>query len=282
MHFGVLLPLPFVIKLGSGAALSLPGLPSTVDFVSGSWAMILAFFGCLLFARGSLTFRLLLLILFIFMLSLDVITEPMMNFSHRFQFPVLFLILAGGLAVNRIPEIRVLRCAALSAFAIIAYGTGVSASQTATADALSYEKALCNAHARLGRALKEIGSPSLAIADAVIVPYLSNSPTIDLYGLNDNYICINRLSWDQLANYTLQSKPQVLVIMTGDADATVFPLPSQQPLRDAALRGGYIRTKTMTVQDKSYYLDILTLNHDVSSRLREALDKQNNPNKACY
>ena len=222
-YYGTTLPLPFYLKL-----VGQPGLPglSRVAGFAGTLALHLGALLALALVRPprhlwpglAATAGLLLFFLF---------PAHIMGYHARYLFPVAPILcvlaglgvarLAGTLALHVPPLAPRARPIAVGLAALLALSSLSGFAATAL-DRRFYADGLRHAHLALGLRLATLPTGTLAIADAGLVPYVSNWRTIDLLGLNDRHLA---LAHGPDPAYVLGQQPDVVVIASAEPDRVV-------------------------------------------------------------
>ncbi len=154
-----------------------------------------------------------------------------MNYSHRFLAPYypLLLLLAGnwleqGFAnLSNRPGLKT-RLAGLTIF-LCGLGLAVSfpsAYRSAWQEASLSRLLIQSEHIQLGKKLQQAIPPNetlVVLKDAGAIPYYSGLPTIDLGGLNDEYLTHKHPANTEILTYLFQSRPGVFVITSYSPDA---------------------------------------------------------------
>ncbi|GEM_PF-410969 len=275
-YFGLLLPLPILIKVFGGGA-SAPGERGWAQLSSlllgpGLFWLPLTIAGLLLAVppgRKGAGLREGACALLV-MLALMAAPRHIMGYEWRFFFPFLPpLLLLSGLGAEalcarmRLPA----ACAALLLGPALWFGLR-SAPETLAAWR-GYARGLRRAHLALGTELRNLASPLrrtgdssgaeprpsplLAIGDAGAVPWRSGWRSLDSFGLNDPRIA---LSGRHDPESILDEDPDVLVLLSGDHGAFVPLLPWEGPLEAAARTAGYRTAHKLAFADR-YHLFVL-------------------------
>jgi arabinofuranosyltransferase len=276
-YYGVLLPLPFYVKVAAGTGLrGLPIARSLLEAVPKP-LLILGALGLLWTVRGQrphgagaatgpasprsawgpgLPVLLPWLSFVVFLLW----PEHVMGFDFRFFAPATLPLLAwaavgahgvavgAGRRLSERPRLAGLLAGgglAVSAAWLLPPRSPAAQAEWSRRRFSSYAEGLARAHGRLGAALAASagafqGAPVLAIGDCGLVPFLSRWTTLDTFGLNDARIA--RLYPPRDASYTalvFDRRPDVLVLISASADVFRPHLAWEQLLYDEALRRGF-------------------------------------------
>jgi hypothetical protein len=242
-YYGLLFPLPFYVKLGSPGRL--PGWPDVRDWLQGP----LLHFGLLIapmLARPprslwpALAATAALAVFF-------VLPQHQMGYEHRYLAALdpACAVLAGiGLARIATTTLAPVRAARVAACALLPLSCGLElrGSPGVIAGALEYADGLSQAHARLGRELRDLHLPGarLAIADAGAVPYLSGWWTTDLVGLNDARIATS----GRRDPAELLAEGFDVVVLASERADRFQPFdwnPWEEPFLAACSRSGFVR-----------------------------------------
>jgi hypothetical protein len=147
-----------------------------------------------------------------------------MNYSHRFLAPYIpLLLLVMGNAIQSTFKLYADRPRLKNGLDILALGlcglglavTFPAAYRAEWREANLSRRLIQGEHIPLGRKLRQVIPPRetlVVLKDAGAVPYYSGLPTIDLGGLNDEYLARNRPSNAGMLDYVFQSEPGVFVI----------------------------------------------------------------------
>jgi hypothetical protein len=250
-HYGLLLPLPFYVKVASGSGPQ--GLGVAADFLRSLplFVVLLAGVGLghLALTRGrwrALRFGLPAAAFFTFFLW----PEHVMGFDFRFFAPIVPLLLALASAGLLVACSRAwwLMPVGLTLFAAIALPWRTPGAQQAWAGSRfeAYAKGLAGAHRRVGAALLAAKNgwshpdPLLAIADCGVIPFASDWRTLDTFGLNDSEFARLRPPRDhRFVESVFGARPDVLVLLSSNS-ATFTPLLEWEGrLAEAAHERGY-------------------------------------------
>jgi len=235
-YYGHPFPLPYYVKATSTG---LPGLREVVSF-TGAAAVGAAVPTAFLLAsrrRRPILLFAALVPLPLYFLKVD----PIMGYGHRYLFPLLPAIaIVAGAGVAAAFSRGVLARAACVAALFAAVGVGFVRTRAVLPDYIAYEHGLEEAHGRLARAIRGIAwkeSPTLAIGDAGLVPYETDLPTIDTFGLNEPAI-VAPPRQDRVA-YVLGRRPTLLVLISREPGRFLAVLPHEEGLWRAAVAAGY-------------------------------------------
>lgn len=252
-YYGLLFPLPFYVKATQQVPLA--GLPDVRAFfrpfvLERPTLLLLALLGCkrtralLPWSVGALSFAL----FFIF-------PAHVMGFEGRYLFPLLPSLLAlsgAGLArlaaslaaalEKRAPRaLPWLEPALTGMFALyclrapfprgehearerwVAYGEGLQRAHVALATKLRKE--------RLG-----VLHPTIALLDVGAVAYYSEWTAVDTYGLNDQRVALSARSD---IDYVFARRPELLVVVSGEAERYTPLFAWEEPLHRRALERGF-------------------------------------------
>jgi arabinofuranosyltransferase len=256
-YYGLLLPLPFYVKVMSPArfagaarvwtfcvhfglrlgllvALGFIGLPRALVPACGAAAALLLFF---------------------------VLPAHIMSYDWRYLFPLLpfmsVLAAAGYANLQTWADRARLRLATTGV--LVAVPLALSLSLVADAPRIisertAYAAGLAHAHTALGNALRgmHLRQPSLllAIGDSGAVPYYSEWRTIDTFGLNDVRIA---RSGAHDPEYVLAQHPDLVVLISAQPDQFEELLPWEVALYRRALSAGMVTLRTLEF-DRGYYL----------------------------
>jgi len=242
-YYGLPFPLPFYIKLGTPERL--PGWPDVRDWLEGP----LLHFGVLVLAGLARPARSLRPALFAaaVLTAFFVLPQHQMGYEHRYLAPLdpFCAVLAGiglaRLAVSTRVRVGFARAGAAT-LVMLSSGLELAGARGAIAGAVEYGDGLSQAHERLGRELRALGTPGarLAIGDAGAVPYLSGWWTLDLVGLNDARIATTGKREPQAL---LAEQLDVGVLASEDADR-FQPWdwnPWEAPFLAACVDAGFVR-----------------------------------------
>lgn len=249
-YFGVLLPLPFYVKMGGYG--SLPGLLTIVTpfllFVLANLGLPV---GIGLFGERKAVGILLLAILPD--LGFFLLSYPVMEYNYRFAFPLLPLVLAlvgMGLALilkqseNWLASTRWQWIAPTGVvlFSLLMFmGQNIPRQAAMFKDKLAYAQAMTHAHYAIGHALNQAPhdgkSPVLAVTDAGAIPYFSDWRTIDGGGLNDPSIALERVN---PVDYIYQQNPDVVVLTSTSPDVFQSDSPYYHDLYTRGLNAGLV------------------------------------------
>jgi arabinofuranosyltransferase len=246
--YGVLLPLPFYIKTGGSG---LPGLPIVGPFVIFLLANLGLYAGLGLLGEHRAVRLILLAVLP--NLGFFLFSYPIMNYDHRFVYPLLplLLVLAGmgqsillaraaDWARNNRAGWLVQVWMGLLILAVFA-GQNMPRAQVNFDSKLDYARSMAQAHYTIGHTLNGVthGSkaPVLVVTDAGAIPYISEWYTIDAAGLNDPNIALERV---QVETYIFEHDPEVVVLTSTDAAEFANDSPIARDLFRIALSHGLI------------------------------------------
>ncbi len=230
--FGHLFPIPFHIKIGEG--FGIPGLRSTGGFVAlHLGALALALLIAFRAMREDPVKSLGLVGVLGFTLALALATYGIMNFAHRFEFPLLVIALAAAALPSRAEWAArtghvVIIALTLPFFA----GAQASLWRDIGPAAADYGANLCRTHGMLAELFRRSLPPDarLAVSDAGTVPYFTRLPTIDVFGLNDNFIGRSNPSLEARTRYVVDRKPAVMVATSFKADLSIYQYRYEPPL----------------------------------------------------
>jgi len=269
LYYRHLMPLPYYVKATSRELL--PGFPPVLGLVRyfGLYAGTLVVLGLVgirrtlfpaLIAAGALVAYCLRPI-------------HIMGFCWRYVFPVVpFLCVIAGrgtavlwswtrsMAGSRPNQRAVAPAFAACVVAAMIGGLAFDAPRRLRTER-DYGTGMNAAHIPLGRRLAEFPSagrpPLLAIGDAGAVPYYSNWPTLDTFGLNDERIA---LTHEHRADYVLSRHPDLLVLVSTSRDvfAADPELPWERGLYDEGRRRGWREIEALRF-DRHYYLWLMAL-----------------------
>jgi len=239
MYYGLLLPLPFYLKVTHQSFLG--GLNDVIRFIVyiGIHIGILVLLSFL-----KLNLRLLIpsIISVTFILIYFTFPTHIMGYEWRYMFPIvpfisiiaavgvgvlLFLICSLHLSSKRKNYLYSF-CISIGICVLIFIGFSIDVARSIK-KWRQYAHGLSMAHITLGKYLNEFNSinelppnklPSLAIADAGAVPYYSKWHTIDTYGLNELNIA---LSGKHEPRYIFSKKPDLLVLISSSNKTFTSP-----------------------------------------------------------
>ncbi len=217
--YGVLFPLPYYIKT---TAAGIPGLGIAVPFLAFLMGNLGLYIGIGLFSEKKAVIILLLAMLpditfFLF-------SRPIMDYNFRFLFPFLpsALVLAGmGLLflMDRIAAWPGLKWGWIAPGSVVFFsllmflGQNVPRTTQVFSVAQDYARGMAQVHHVIGKILYQVPhsgtSPILAVTDAGAIPYFSEWTTLDIGGLNDPAIALDRV---QFVDYVFSQNPEVMVL----------------------------------------------------------------------
>jgi len=254
-YYGMLLPLPFYAK---SATFDLSGLAPTLSFLKN---LVVGFaFPIAALARSPARRRTWILLPLACMLAYFTTTDHIMGYGHRYFFPLVpvFAILAGlGLStriesgIGRTGRLGFVTCL------VLASTLGFLKTREVQRDYLAYARGMRTAHEVLGHGLavpEWSVPPVIALGDAGAIPYYSELPTIDSFGLNDPVLA--RSAPGVRANEVLSRAPDVVVLISRHEQRFESPLPYEDGLWRACLARGYSRHVTL-VFGPEYFLWVL-------------------------
>jgi hypothetical protein len=252
-YYGRALPLPFYVKAAGGG---LPGLRGVASFVAN------AAIGCatpiLLLAFSSRRRPLLLLLPAALVLLAFLRVDPIMGYGHRYPFPLLpvLAIVAGAGVIAAFERGAMARSACVAALAV-ATVFGVVKTREALPAYAAYARGLARAHGALAAGLGHVAwsrAASIAIGDAGVVPYVTDLPTLDTFGLNEPAIAGQPAG--ARVRVFLARHPAVLVLISRERGVFRPALPWEEGLLAAAHSSGYSQRATFRF-DADYFLWVL-------------------------
>jgi arabinofuranosyltransferase len=261
-YYHMLFPLPFYIKFEHGGAY--PGLPQTIQFLSYYSPLLCNMILTWMFAfKKQKHLVISYAIVFLSGVWFSIRAIPMMDYSFRFSWPMISLMLASGYLTKGLTKniqkfllltlsIAIFLCAYLS------YPLELQQEKMTIAYALGLEKA----HTPLGKSLAMIKDNSLLVTyDAGAIPFYSHWLIIDGCGLNDKVIASQKLSSAQNIDYIFKQKPRVIIFLSSSATTMLPLLTPEKPLYDEALKK-HMKLLKLYQFNPSYYLWVMGYSND--------------------
>jgi hypothetical protein len=247
-------------------------LRATASFVANMVVGCAAPILVLAFARRRRTLLLLAPVALVLAYFLRV--DPIMGYGHRYPFPLLpvLAVLAGAgfaFAAARGALARAACIAGLAAACVLGF---VKTRQALPAyDA--YTRGLERAHGLLAAGLAQVAwsrPASIAIGDAGLVPYVTDLPTLDTFGLNEPAIAV-RSGGDRTAIF-LARRPTVLILISQEKDTFRSPLAWEDALWRAAGEAGYTRRATFRFAGDYFLWALWSPGDPDAARIEQALE----------
>lgn len=266
-HYGLLFPLPFYVKAVEQTRV-LAGADEAWAFVR-EFVLERPLLGvalCVGVWRAPRALRpalLAALALFLFFLK----PAPLMAYNHRYLHPIVPLLgacvgagtvhLAATLTARR-KDPRGGRIAVVLAMLVVADAAWATrrALPGHLAEKLSYAEGLAQAHVRLAQILARAPAHGrIALLDVGAVAYRSRWEVLDTFGLNEPHIARHGRGD---AAYVLAQSPDLVVVVSREADRTVPVFPYERALFTLATAAGYRAVASFEfVPD--YHLRVLAL-----------------------
>jgi hypothetical protein len=282
-YYGVLLPLPFYFKAVK-AGRPLAGAGDVGVYLLN----ILPPVGLLL-AGAAMRARRELLVLVApaaLLLGFYLVPAHVLGFNWRFVYPTATLVyaLAGygaGALVGWLPEAENRRADRLR-LALLALGLALlglvplAGAGRVIETSQRYARDVTARYTRLGQSLagylqENPGAerPTLALADAGILPYYSGWRTIDTLGLNDVHLALMPASVDTA--YLMAQEPDLLVVASQRPDELVREGRTQVAYGEALLQAGMQPLKVIRLAPDTYLWLLAYPDGPVAEYLRAAL-----------
>ncbi len=273
-YFGLLFPLPFYLKVVH-ADDALPGIGEVRYFLTLLWRqmwpmVVLCIFSLMDWNRRLVPAVLSALAVFVFY----AFVEHVMGHESRFLVPLVPLaaVVSGTGAGVLMRLISAARDSSgyrpgyyVGLFALIALPAAYAVDNLYRTRelhepyVLGYAEGLKRAHRPLGCCLRQYveqtgEKPLLALGDAGTVPYYSDLPTIDCWGLNDKTIA---LSGVRDAGYVMARRPDIVVLASKDRD-TYDKSRWRNAIFAKCREEGMEVSAVLTFRENEYYLWVLT------------------------
>jgi len=274
-YYGLLFPIPFYVKVGDQPLLA--GWPAVQTFSKyllyhiGLFLML----GCIRAGRAlvaPMTAVAALLVFFIF-------PAAIMGFDWRYCFPLapFFFVLAArgfGILLQWLEQVDMAgirspvslasaRRVILPALCIVTTLSLVDGAGASITDDGGYANIWNSRVIPLAKQLNTfsttfsehgVTSPLIALIDAGAIPYYTKWRTIDTYTLNDPVIAISRRdNPEYIVDYVLNSKPDLLVLISIDGEDFKPFIATEEPLYKAALKRGYNKAASLVIRGESSY-----------------------------
>ncbi|MDF2940351.1 MAG: hypothetical protein K0R66_993 [Gammaproteobacteria bacterium] len=263
-YYGQLLPLPFYVKVNT--AESFPGLHEVLSYIRDYALFYLA--AALVYWAAvpkKKAFLAGISIALIIELILAIKTHPMMDYDHRYTYPLIILGLLSAFSVRTINiDRKKTVCIAVAILALV-FGFHTYKMRHAVLQwNNTYNSSINSAHIRLGKALAACGDSSsiIALNDAGVIPYFSHWSSIDILGLNNKVIATSRFSDSERAQYVISQHPRVIVLMASSAVQANFYETWELKIYQAALQEGMVHVRTYPYPSGNYYLWVMVYPND--------------------
>ncbi|AKF07860.1 hypothetical protein [Sandaracinus amylolyticus] len=202
-----------------------------------------------------------------------------MGFDHRYPFPIVPVLAAcAGVGVARIagwlraPSGRAWSPAAMASIvAVSAFASSAPHLAGSLAEKRDYGAGIERAHARIGRALHELGGaidrPVIAALDVGAIAYFSQWTVIDTWGLNEPRVA---RTGRRDAEPVLAESPSVVIVVSSRADRFAPHFEHEQALWDGAHARGMAQVARFEFLPDYQLLALATPGSPVASALEAA------------
>lgn len=237
-YYGLFFPLSFYIKFYNGSLFQ--GSAATLHFLHYYWPLLLVM---IVFWKNAFKTQKIIVLtyaaVFLSGLLFSLHADPIMNYSFRFAWPMIALVLASSCLQKDLPEKKqkIAVVILIIAIAVFVYKNHTETLTQLHADSV-YTTGMEKTHIPLGKALGTIQSENfLVTCDAGAIPFYSHWPVIDSCALNNKILATTPLSPSQQADYIFSQNPRVIILISNSDRALSWPvLPFEQLLYEQAIK----------------------------------------------